>query len=1022
MAGTSPALPAFSYAQAAKGLAPATQSQPDSSVNTSETPSTVRKSSIPDQEKLESPPAPASAGKIDEVSYDIVAKAVPDDADTTSTAKVNPDKSFSSATKQTSASHPDSKQASETTSPSLVPSVATLPREDESSSTPNDSSESWDKQSEASALAEKMTQTDGGKEKAGDEDWINVSAPKVEKELKAAPIPAVNFWQQRMEATAAKAKADVALRSSTGAAAPVKPKPQVQPGRHMESQTQDDESKRKSSGRFIDKGDGIAKKKQLDDTKARDDSKCSFLRSCEGCLLSQMIGKRSARPGKASELDKDTTPTAGAPPPASDASLWPTPDTATYDEKKKSQSQDKGDSKSPGMKPNQKWVPVPYVPTAKFNTPLPPTMARRGGRSIRGSRDGGSRGGHIPQGSMNEKTDKMRLMGPPPGPKQTPEQQRGRDQEAMNSNRAASAPTQGRRSASVGPALGDQRRSTQMEPPDHNSFQTNKQTTSEAQDANFGALPAGDEEVVTPVKLRPDSRSISRQSSLSYRAGTIDNARYVSGESHAHPRGFAGTERRNTYAETDRTMETPSGRRERRGSNKDMAKTRDADFKSDTLRERDFTGERSEQRSGRGRGSYRGRGAHSNYSAGHSHQTYAASSPLPQQPFSGGKPHTLGDRHRQPSAPYTGMPAQSNQRNVARSQSIATHGIYPGAPNNFGPTLSPIQTDMQGMFGGYATMYPGVMSAIPFNSSLEPMALISLVSAQVEYYFSIENLCKDMYLRTHMDSQGWVPLSVIAGFNRIKSLTEDMSLIRHVCLMSRNIEFRPGDDGTDRLRKLDKWDQWILDMDQRQPHARNEGPPPLQRSQSPSQFNSMFPSMSQMTSPTWAPGSFYNGYTEPPTFNPAPSASEHQNPTTPAPGNLPELPASEDFSLMNGQAELGSGQQADVLGFPKAEALVQTMLPNRSSPVNISVSAMNGHAPASPQEIGVENVFSNERMNELHVCVQHPTNQYPPSLMSPGARTFSHGSIGCQSPGSAHLANLANPMPSLRGGASSPER
>jgi la-related protein 1 len=736
-----------------------------------------------------------------------------------------------------------------------------------------------------------------------------------------------------------------------------------------------------------------------------------------------VIGKRSARPGRASEPDKDIIPASTVPPPAGDASSWPTPDTTIYDERKKSQSQDKGDSKSPGIKPNQKWVPVPYVPTAKFNTPLPPTMARRGGRPVRGSREGGSRGGHIPQGSMNEKTEKMRSMGPPPGPKQTPEQQRGRDQEAMTSNRATSAPTPGRRSASVGPALGDPRRSTQMDLLDHNSFRGNKQVTGEAQDVNFGAQPAGDEEVVTPVKSRPDSRSISRQSSLSYRAGTVDSTRHGPGESHAHPRSFAGTERRNTYAETDRQSETP-GRRERRGSNKDMAKTREGDFKSETLRERDFAGERSEGRSGRGRGNYRGRGAHSNYNtAGHSNQAHAFTAPLPQQAFSGGKPHALGDRHRQSSAPYTGMQAQSNHRSVSRSQSIATHGAYAGAPNNnFGPTLSPIQTDMHGMFGGYATMYPGVMSAIPFNAALEPMALISMVSAQVEYYFSIENLCKDMYLRSHMDSQGWVPLSVIAGFNRIKTLTEDMSLIRHVCLMSRNIEFRPGDDGTDRLRKLEKWEQWILEMDQRQAHARNEGPPPLQPSQSPSQFNSIFPSMSQMTSPTWAPGAFYNGYSEPPTFNPAPPSSEHQNPTTPGPGNLPELPASEDFSLMNGQAELSSAQHADVPGFQKSEALAQNMLPSRSSPTNTSVSAVNGHTPASPQEIGVENVFSNERMNELHVCVRHPTHQYPPSLNSPGARTFSQGSIDCQSPGTAQLANLANPMPSLRGGASSPER
>lgn len=720
-------------------------------------------------------------------------------------------------------------------------------------------------------------------------------------------------------------------------------------------------------------------------------------------------------------MDKDITASSTAPPPAGDASSWPTPDTAIHDERKKSQSQsqDKGDSKSPGMKPNQKWVPVPYVPTAKFNTPLPPTISRRGGRSARGSREGGHRGGHIPQGSINEKTEKMRSMGPPPVPKQTSEQQRGRDQEALTSSRATSAPTQGRRAASVGPAFADQRRSTQTDLSDHSTFQSNKHTSGEPQDATAGALPAGNEEGATPVKSKPESRSISRQSSLSYRTGTYDSARHVSGESHAHPRSYAGTERRNTYAEMDRQGEAPS-RRERRGSNKDIAKTRDFEFKSEPWRERDFTGDRSEQRNGRGRGGFRGRGAHSTYAAaGQPHQTHAFTAPLPQQPFSGGKPHALGERHRQSSTPYAGMPAQTNHRSASRSQSIATHGVHSGVPGNFGPTLSPIQTDMHGMFGGYSTMYPGVMSAMPYNAALEPMALISMVSAQLEYYFSIENLCKDMYLRSHMDSQGWVPLSVIAGFNRIKSLTEDMGLIRHVCQMSRNIEFRPGDDGTDRLRKQDKWEQWVLDMEQRQTHARNEGPPPLQQSQSPSHHNSIFPAMSQMASPTWAPGPFYNGYSEAPSFNAATPSSGKQDLSISTPSNLPEIPASEDFSLMNGQAELGPVQHADVPGLPTSAAFTRSLLPNGSSPVSNGAPTMNGHTPASPQEIGVENVFSNERMNELHVCVRHPTHQYLPPFISPAARTFSHGSIDCQLPGGAHLGN---PMPSLRGGAGSPER
>lgn len=78
-----------------------------------------------------------------------------------------------------------------------------------------------------------------------------------------------------------------------------------------------------------------------------------------------------------------------------------------------------------------------------------------------------------------------------------------------------------------------------------------------------------------------------------------------------------------------------------------------------------------------------------------------------------------------------------------------------------------------------------------------------------------------------MDSQGFVLLSVIAAFKRIKSLTEDIDLLRLVCRQLKNVEFRPGEDGSDRIRKREKWEQWILSMETRDPSAQNEGPPPL---------------------------------------------------------------------------------------------------------------------------------------------------------------------------------------------------
>jgi len=58
--------------------------------------------------------------------------------------------------------------------------------------------------------------------------------------------------------------------------------------------------------------------------------------------------------------------------------------------------------------------------------------------------------------------------------------------------------------------------------------------------------------------------------------------------------------------------------------------------------------------------------------------------------------------------------------------------------------------------------------------------VLSSAHPHSEYYFSIENLCKDIYLRHHMDLEGWVPISVIAGFQRIQALSTDPQLLLEV--------------------------------------------------------------------------------------------------------------------------------------------------------------------------------------------------------------------------------------------------
>ena len=52
-----------------------------------------------------------------------------------------------------------------------------------------------------------------------------------------------------------------------------------------------------------------------------------------------------------------------------------------------------------------------------------------------------------------------------------------------------------------------------------------------------------------------------------------------------------------------------------------------------------------------------------------------------------------------------------------------------------------------------------------------------LILNQVNYYFSTENLCKDEFLRLHMDGEGWVPIPLLASFARLRRLTTDLAIL-----------------------------------------------------------------------------------------------------------------------------------------------------------------------------------------------------------------------------------------------------
>ncbi|EEB19665.1 lupus la ribonucleoprotein, putative [Pediculus humanus corporis] len=66
--------------------------------------------------------------------------------------------------------------------------------------------------------------------------------------------------------------------------------------------------------------------------------------------------------------------------------------------------------------------------------------------------------------------------------------------------------------------------------------------------------------------------------------------------------------------------------------------------------------------------------------------------------------------------------------------------------------------------------------------------LKQMLSSQLEYYFSRENLANDAYLISQMDNDQYVPIWTVANFNQVKKLTTDIKLITEVLRESPNVQ------------------------------------------------------------------------------------------------------------------------------------------------------------------------------------------------------------------------------------------
>ncbi|KAL8640163.1 MAG: hypothetical protein Q9228_002888 [Teloschistes exilis] len=920
--------PTFSYAQAAKGRSPSgpssismeTGSKEDAAAGTSKV-SASDKSEGPPASDIRSAKRAASEGRQPRHDKESL-------GDTKPLPRHTPDLGATPAatTPATQASAQSHVVLSTPSSPEFgVTSASTLPKDDDMFSNANGSSDStWEKLSQGSQSGSRShDKTEVQKEPVESTTWDE--ALPASTGLKEAPPPAVNIWTQRIEAKAAKhppTSTSVGLSDSNG----------VTKSFDIGAESKKQDSKKQAKRPF----------RGPDEKPATTGAKAG-MSTIDGWPKEEGTGTRSRRVDKVDTTDRSLSSSVVPFPPPGDSRSWPTVDSVQDEDKKKAYDRaEKGEKeKTPTAKSHkEKWVPVPYVPNVIFDTPIP-LPVRRGTRPPRG-------GGNTVSRLGPSSSDKPRALSPDASAGSYPASNDSSKPETANP-RNVSTNSRPKRASSTGPASSrDQRRGNETAgfekhgksfhanaPPNGSSPTEGRRTSATTHDEftrSRGFAPSS----VTREPQHSDAKDSRNH------AGNRDREDGAN-ETHAHPR---------------------SGGFERRG---------EGGFRSyDPAREYHKSlppRERGEGRSERGRGGYRSRGTNNHHTLGHASLSNGHGSPHPfvppAMPLKASPNHERNHSH---APPYGHHQSSRHQRPSSRSQSI-THpspaSRYPQGPHTTsGHNLPGLHTDVNDMWG-YHTANQGVMSAGPYTAYMEQASIFGMVTMQMEYYFSVDNLCKDLYLRKHMDSQGFVFLSVLAKFNRIRQLTQDLELVRYVCLHSPQIEFRTGSDGCDRLRKREGWQQWILTLEERDPSVQNEGP-------------------SQMHQPDFPPQTLYG----------APYGVDERQITSPHSANHNYYHGSDISSMtylpnsIPGPTPNGHDDQGMNVETPVVEAVPKT------APSLHAIDPMDSVPPEAYPPM--QNTFSDEQVDLLMVVVRKSPNQPAhtlPPFHSANTRTFSNGSI-----------------------------
>ncbi|KAE8892657.1 hypothetical protein PF005_g24814 [Phytophthora fragariae] len=77
---------------------------------------------------------------------------------------------------------------------------------------------------------------------------------------------------------------------------------------------------------------------------------------------------------------------------------------------------------------------------------------------------------------------------------------------------------------------------------------------------------------------------------------------------------------------------------------------------------------------------------------------------------------------------------------------------------------------------------------------------------QIEFYFTSDNLVRDIFLRQHMDVDGFLPLAFVGSFQAVYSVHQDYASLLEAVKHSKTLEL---DEQNEKIRLREGWQKWV---------------------------------------------------------------------------------------------------------------------------------------------------------------------------------------------------------------------